>query len=72
LRSGEGRRGLDDTRAGGVEWVLGEVPEWLGGFGGGHRKVSSGGDHGGQVAYRGGAPGGDGALVREVRGDDLL
>jgi hypothetical protein len=24
------------------------------------------------VAYRGGAPGGDGALVREVRGDDLL
>jgi hypothetical protein len=27
----KGRRGLDDTRAGGVEWVLGKVPEQSGG-----------------------------------------
>jgi hypothetical protein len=31
--SAKGRRGLDDTRAGDVEWVLGEVPERSGGSG---------------------------------------
>jgi hypothetical protein len=42
----KGQRGLDDTRASGVKWMLGKVPEWLGGFGGGHRKMSSSGGHG--------------------------
>jgi hypothetical protein len=42
----KGRRGLDDTRAGSVEWMLGKAPEWLGGFGGGRRKMPSGGGHG--------------------------
>jgi hypothetical protein len=49
----KGRRGLDDTRAGGVEWMLGKAPEWLGGFGGGCRKMPSGGSHGEPTAEPG-------------------
>jgi hypothetical protein len=42
----KGRRGLDYTHAGCVGWVLGKVPEWLGGFGGGHQNMSRDGSLG--------------------------